>query len=62
MNFCIMRALHHGHLGNMEEGLVFSGERVGEISSILSVKEIMANLVAEAEKYLDNEVMINNEK
>ena len=57
MNFCIMKALHHGYQGNMEEGLVFSGERVGEIEDVLPVKKIMENLVVEAEQYLDEEVI-----
>jgi len=55
-NFCIMQALEKGYEGNMEEGLVFSGERVGEIKDILPVKEIIKNLVDEAEKYLCKEV------
>jgi len=57
-NFCIMKALHEGHMGNMEDGLVFSGERVGEIKDILPVKQIITNLVTEAEEYLNNEVKI----
>lgn len=57
MNFCIMRALDHGYQGNMEDGLVFSGERVGEINDILPVKQIINNLVTEAEEYLGKEVI-----
>lgn len=55
-NFCIMKALYEGRKGNMQEGLVFSGERVGEIKDILPVKDIMKNLVSEAEEYLNKEV------
>ncbi|GAV21818.1 NAD(P)H-dependent flavin oxidoreductase [Carboxydothermus pertinax] len=43
-NFCIMEALERARLGDMENGLVFSGERVGEIKEIKSVPEIIREL------------------
>ncbi len=46
-NYCIIEALENAQMGNMEKGLVFCGERVGEIKDILPVKKIIANLVEE---------------
>lgn len=53
--FCILKALVNAQQGNMETGLVFSGEKVHEIKDVLPVKEIMANLVREY-KMAGNEV------
>lgn len=47
--FCILSALVKSQLGDIENGLVFSGERVGEIKEILSVREIFKNLLFEME-------------
>ena len=44
-NYCIIEALENAQMRNMEKGLVFCGERVGEIKDILPVKKIIANLV-----------------
>jgi NAD(P)H-dependent flavin oxidoreductase YrpB (nitropropane dioxygenase family) len=49
-NYCIFYVLVKAQEGDVENGLVFSGERVGEIKSILSVKEIIANLIREFEE------------
>ncbi len=46
-DFCIIEALENAQEGNMKKGLVFCGERVGEINNILSVKEIIKNLIEE---------------
>jgi len=43
-NFCIMSALENAQQGNLEEGLVFSGEHIEKIDKILSVKEIIRTL------------------
>lgn len=48
--FCILRALIRSQQGDCETGLVFSGERVGEIKEILSVKEIIRKLIFEMER------------
>ncbi len=48
-NFCIMDALEAARMGDMENGLVFSGEFVQRIKEILPVKQIFKNLIAEAE-------------
>ncbi len=49
-NYCIMEALEKGRQGDLKNGLVFCGERIGEIKDILSVKEIFRNLVQEYEQ------------
>lgn len=46
-NYCIIEALEKAQQGDMENGLVFSGKRVGEIKKILPVKEIIKNLKRE---------------
>lgn len=48
-NFCIMDALKNAQIGNLTEGLVFSGEFVGKIKEILPVKEIIRSLLQEVE-------------
>ncbi len=48
-NFCIIDRLDMSRNGDMEEGLVFTGENVWRIKDIPSVKELIDRLVAEAE-------------
>ncbi|MBQ9614768.1 MAG: nitronate monooxygenase [Selenomonadaceae bacterium] len=48
-NFCIIRALTRAQQGDVETGLVFTGEHMPRLQKILSVKEIFAQLVGEAE-------------
>ena len=48
-NFCINRALTRAQQGDVETGLVFTGEYMPRLQKILSVKEIFAQLVGEAE-------------
>lgn len=43
-NFCIIKALIRAQQGDVETGLVFTGEYVHKIKEILSVKEIFARL------------------
>ena len=47
--FCIIRALTRAQQGDVETGLVFTGEYMPRIEKILSVKEIISQLVTEAE-------------
>jgi nitronate monooxygenase len=49
-NFCIMEALNKAQQGDLNNGLVFSGERVKKIKDILPVKKIFENLLKEIEK------------
>jgi len=48
-SFCIIDRLDLSRNGDVEEGLVFSGENVWRIKDIPSVKELVDRLVAEAE-------------
>lgn len=43
--FCILHALERAQEGDIETGLITCGERVEEIKEILSVKEIVKNLI-----------------
>ncbi|MDN5344126.1 MAG: hypothetical protein PWQ18_237 [Clostridia bacterium] len=45
--FCIRRALENAQRGCLKDGLIFAGQRVAEISQILSVEEIFINLKRE---------------
>ena len=46
-NFCIIKSLIRAQQGDLETGLVFTGEFMSRIQKILSVKEIINNLLAE---------------
>ncbi|GBG54919.1 2-nitropropane dioxygenase [Sporomusaceae bacterium FL31] len=48
-NFCIIKALIRAQQGDVESGLVFSGECIHKIEEILPVKEIFARLLKEVE-------------
>lgn len=49
-NFCIIKALIRAQQGDVESGLVFTGEYIHKIEEILSVKEIFSRLIKEAEQ------------
>lgn len=49
-NFCIIRALSRAQQGDVETGLVFTGEFMPRIKKILSVKEIIGQLISEVEE------------
>lgn len=44
-NFCIMEALNNAQQGNLDEGLIFSGEYINKIKEILPAHKIVSNLV-----------------
>jgi len=48
-NFCIIKALIRAQQGDIENGLVFTGEYIHKIDEILSVKEIFTRLLREVE-------------
>ncbi len=50
-NFCIVRALTRAQQGDLDTGLVFTGEYMPRIKEILPVKEIVRRLVTEAEEF-----------
>jgi len=47
--FCILKALNEAQKGNLDNGLVFSGQQIAKIKEILSVKDIFRNLLRELE-------------
>ena len=48
-NFCIIRALTRAQQGDVETGLVFTGEYMPRIDKIMTAHEIFEQLIAEAE-------------
>lgn len=48
-NFCIIKALTRAQQGDVENGLIFTGENIHKIKEILPVKEIFARLIREAD-------------
>ena len=47
--YCITKALINSVTGNLKEGLIFCGSNVSRIDKIVTVKELMNELVTEAE-------------
>jgi len=47
--YCISERLTRAHDGDVEEGLVFSGENVFKIKDILSVREVFDQFISQAE-------------
>ncbi|MCK8816926.1 nitronate monooxygenase [Natroniella sulfidigena] len=50
--FCIMESLIKAQSGDMDQGLVFAGEKAYQLNEILPVKQIFENLIEEAKEYL----------
>ena len=51
--FCIIKSLIRAQQGDVETGLVFTGEFMPRIKKILPVKEIMGQLISEVEEIQD---------
>ena len=51
--YCIANALINAQKGNLESGFVFAGENAYRINKIVSVKELIEELVSEAMAYID---------
>ncbi|PKM83638.1 MAG: 2-nitropropane dioxygenase [Firmicutes bacterium HGW-Firmicutes-13] len=49
-DFCILDALKRAESGDMEKGLIFSGEHVYKLNDILPVREIIKNLLSQLDK------------
>lgn len=49
--YCISKALINAVKGNVDEGLIFTGSNAYRIEKIVTVKELMKELVTEAEQY-----------
>jgi len=50
--YCISKALIEAVKGNLKDGLIFTGSNAYRIDKIVKVKELIKQLVEEAEKYL----------
>ncbi|MCM8711773.1 nitronate monooxygenase family protein [Clostridium sp. SYSU_GA19001] len=50
--YCISKALIEAVRGNVDEGLIFSGSNAYRVDKIMTVKELIQELVNEAERYL----------
>lgn len=57
--FCIIRALTRAQQGDVETGLVFTGEFMPRIKKILPVKEIIGQLISEVEEIKNLEGRLN---
>ncbi len=49
--YCIADALISAYQGNMKKGLVFCGQNAHRLDKIVTVKELIAELLAEIEAY-----------
>jgi len=54
--YCIADALINAQKGNLDKGFAFAGANVYKIKEIVSVKQLMKELVSEAKKYLKDNV------
>ncbi|MDP1854320.1 MAG: nitronate monooxygenase family protein [Candidatus Omnitrophota bacterium] len=54
VNYCIAKALVNAYRGNLEEGYAMCGANAYRIKKIVSVKELINELVDEAKNYLTN--------
>ncbi len=54
--FCILKALCNAQQGDLEHGLIFSGQQVARIKEILPVKEIFRRIIQEVELLTAKEV------
>ena len=51
--YCIMHALYNAVLGNIDNAVVFAGTNVSKVEKIVSVKELMDDIVSDAIEELD---------
>lgn len=57
-SYCILDALENARLGDIENGLFFAGSNFWRIKKIVSVKELIEELVTEANEILEKEPLI----
>lgn len=50
-NYCIARALLNSYFGDVDHGLIFCGQNAYRLDKIVTVKELIAELLAEVEAY-----------
>ena len=60
-SYCILDALENARKGDIENGLVFAGSNVWRVNKIVSVKELIQELVKEANEILEQEPLVLNE-
>ncbi|MCK9578170.1 nitronate monooxygenase [bacterium] len=56
--YCILKALENARKGDMKNGLVFAGSNVFRIKKIISVRELMNELVKQANQILSKDPLI----
>lgn len=59
-SYCILKALENARKGDIENGLVFAGTNVWRIEKITTVKELIQELVGEANRILEKEPVVIN--
>jgi len=57
-SYCILQALENARKGDIENGLVFAGSNVWRVNKIVSVKELLQELVKEANAILKKEPLM----
>jgi NAD(P)H-dependent flavin oxidoreductase YrpB (nitropropane dioxygenase family)/3-hydroxymyristoyl/3-hydroxydecanoyl-(acyl carrier protein) dehydratase len=57
-SYCILKALENARKGDLENGLVFAGANAWKIDKIVKVKDLIKELVDEAEQILINDPLI----
>jgi NAD(P)H-dependent flavin oxidoreductase YrpB (nitropropane dioxygenase family) len=60
-SYCILQALENAQKGDIENGLVFAGSNVWRVKKIVQVKELIQELVREANAILKKEPLIIKE-
>ncbi len=60
-SYCILEALENARKGDIENGLVFAGSNVWRVNKIVTVKELIQELVNEANKILEHQPLIITE-
>lgn len=59
-SYCILKALENARKGDIENGLIFAGSNVFRIKEITSVKNLLQELVTEANQVLINDPIIQS--
>lgn len=59
-NYCILKVLENARKGDLENGLVFAGSNVFKVDKIVSVKELITELVDQANEILAKDPLIQS--
>ncbi|GAI03663.1 unnamed protein product, partial [marine sediment metagenome] len=57
-SYCILEVLENARKGDLENGLVFAGSNVWRVNKIVSVKELIQELVTEANEILKHQPLL----